>query len=144
MNRAESLHLLLTREQVVTDLFYIKYLSRYPELAEHFIGVDMDQQAVLLRMALSVVHQYEEHRYLAAEQYLLVLGRKHARRNIPQDLYPEWRDCMLDTLEQVHGDDWSGGLEAEWTAAIETAIEVIRRGYSDFGLPASSPESLSS
>lgn len=135
MNRAESLHLLLTREQVVTDLFYIKYLGRYPELAEHFVGVDMDHQAVLLRMALSVVHLYEEHRYPAAEQYLLVLGRKHARHNIPQDLYPEWRDCMLDTLEQVHGGDWSDDLEAEWTEAIETAIDVIKRGYADFELP---------
>jgi hemoglobin-like flavoprotein len=138
MNRAESLHLLLNREQVVTDLFYIKYLGRYPELEEHFVGVDMDQQAVLLRMALSVIHQYHEHRYPAAEQYLLVLGRKHARRAIPLELYPEWRDCMLDTLEQMLGDDWSDELEAEWTEAIEAAIEVIQQGYTDFELPASS------
>lgn len=138
MNRAESLHLLLAREQVVTDLFYVKYLGRYPELEEHFVDVDMDQQAVLLRMALSVIHQYHEHRYPAAEQYLLVLGRKHARRGIPLELYPEWRDCMLDTLEQVHGNDWSDELEAEWTEAIETAIEVIRQGYTDFELPGSS------
>jgi hemoglobin-like flavoprotein len=135
MNRAESLHLLLAREQVVTDLFYIKYLGRYPELAAHFEGVDMDYQAVLLRMALSVIHQYQEHHYPAAEQYLLVLGRKHARRSIPQDLYSEWRDCMLDTLEQVLGDNWSDDLEAEWTEAIDTAIEVIQRGYADFDLP---------
>lgn len=138
MNLAESLHLLLTREQIVTDLFYIRYLGRYPELEEHFVGVDMDQQAVLLRMALSVIHQYHEHRYPAAEQYLLVLGRKHARRNISLNLYPEWRDCMLDTLEQMLGDEWSDELEAEWTEAIETASEVMRRGYTDFELPASS------
>lgn len=110
-DRAASLHLLLTREQVVTDLFYMKYLGRYPELEEHFVGVDMDHQAVLLRMALSVIHQYHEHRYPAAEQYLLVLGHKHSRRRIPLDLYSEWRDCMLDTLEQVLGDHRSEDLE---------------------------------
>lgn len=135
MNRAESLHLLLAREQVVTDLFYIKYLGRYPELEDHFVGVDMDHQAVLLRMALSVIHQYHEHRYPAAEQYLLVLGYKHSRRRIPRDLYPAWRDCMLDTLEQVLGDNWSEDLEQQWAEAIEAAIAVIERGYTEFELP---------
>lgn len=141
MNRAESLHLLLTREQVVTDLFYIKYLGRYPELEEHFVGIDMDHQAVLLRMALSVIHQYHQHRYPAAEQYLLVLGRKHAVRNIPVDLYPEWRDCLLDTLEQALGEDWSEDLEQEWSDAIEAATAVMKRGYSAFDLPAGRQDS---
>lgn len=137
MNRAESVHVLLAREQLVTDLFYVKYLARYPELEEYFAGVDMDHQAVMLRMALSVIHQYDAHRYPAAEQYLLVLGYKHAVRNIPPDLYPEWRDCLLDTLEQALGDEWSEDLEQEWTRAIEAAAEVMLRGYLEFSLPGS-------
>ncbi len=129
MQISESIQQIVSHEGLVTDLFYIKYLDRYPELRKYFEGVEMQQQAVLLKMALTVIQQYYDHRFPAAEQYLLVLGSKHDRRGIPRQLYSDWRDCMLDTLEQFHGNRWSAELEDDWTQAIHLATEVMLRGY---------------
>ncbi|MCA9023856.1 MAG: hypothetical protein KDA86_01460 [Planctomycetaceae bacterium] len=134
MKIAESIHRILSREDLVTDLFYLTYFERYPDLKQQFDGVDMDQQAVLLRMALTVIHQYHEYGYPAAEQYLLVLGRKHSLRNIPEELYADWRDCMLDTLERYFEHEWNTELEDEWTNAINKATDVMCRGYEEFAI----------
>lgn len=137
MTLAESIHRILSRHDQVTDLFYLSYFERYPDLKAHFDGVDMAHQAVLLRMALTVIQQYHEHAYPAAEQYLLVLGHKHHLRDIPQDLYADWRDCMLDTLERYFEFEWNEELEQEWTLAINKATDVMTRGYHDFPLAGS-------
>lgn len=131
MTIAESMHAILSRPELVTDLFYVKYLDRYPDLREYFDGVDLQQQAVLLKMALTVTQQYYEHRYPAAEQYLLVLGRKHHLRHVPKSLYADWRDCLLDTFQQFLCDNWDAALEREWTDAINMATDIMHRGYDD-------------
>ena len=131
MTLADSIHKILSQNDLVTDLFYLTYFERYPDLQSHFDGVDMQHQAVLLRMSLTVIQQYHDHEYSAAEQYLLVLGHKHHLREIPQDLYADWRDCMLDTLERYFEHEWSDALEAEWTKAINKATDVMCRGYRD-------------
>ena len=131
MTIAESIHSILSRPELVTDLFYVKYLDRYPDLRAYFEGVEMQHQAVLLKMALTVTQQYYEHRYPAAEQYLFVLGQKHHLRQVPKSLYADWRDCLLDTFQQFLGDDWDAPLEREWTEAINLATDVMHRGYQD-------------
>ena len=131
MDISQSIHEILSRQDVVTDLFYVKYLDRYPDVRNYFTNVDMAQQAVLLRMALTVVAQYYVDRYPAAQQYLTVLGHKHYLRNIPPDLYADWRDCLLDTLEQFHGNDWNEQLETEWTEAVNLATDEILKGYGE-------------
>ncbi len=137
MTIAESIHRILSQDDLVTDLFYLTYFERYPDLSVQFDGVDMEQQAVVLRMSLTVIHQYYEHGYPAAEQFLLVLGHKHHLRNIPKDLYADWRDCMLDTLERYFEHEWHAKLEEEWTAAINKATDVMCRGYEEFALTGS-------
>ena len=57
MDIQESLRQILTREELVADLFYVVFLERYPEVRRHFIGVNMRRQSVLLTMALQVVVQ---------------------------------------------------------------------------------------
>jgi hemoglobin-like flavoprotein len=132
MDISESMHDILSRQEVVTDLFYMKFLDRYPDVQKYFRDVDLEQQAVLLRMALQIVVLYYVHRYPAAEQYLRVLGRKHSDRQVPLDLYADWRDCLLDTLEQFHGSAWNERLETQWTDAVNMATDAMRDGYGGF------------
>jgi hemoglobin-like flavoprotein len=132
MEISDSMHTILSRQEVVTDLFYLKFLDRYPDVQKFFQDVDLEQQAVLLKMALQIVVLYYVHRYPAAEQYLRVLGRKHCDRQIPMELYADWRDCLLDTLEQFHGDEWNERLETQWTDAVNLATDAMRGGYTGF------------
>jgi hypothetical protein len=57
------------------------------------------------------------------------LGETHRERGIPKDLYEQWRDAMLETLYQFHGDQWDLKLATQWHEAIEGAIKVMFQGY---------------
>jgi rhodanese-related sulfurtransferase len=87
MDISQSIHTILSRQDIVTDLFYLKFLDRYPDVRKYFTDVDMAQQAVLLKMALTVVAQYYVHRYPApAERPFLLDVRtpdEHAAGHIP-------------------------------------------------------------
>ena len=54
----ESIELILKREQVLADLFYLTFLDSYPAMQQFFVNVDMKQQNVLLTMGLFIVEQY--------------------------------------------------------------------------------------
>lgn len=129
MDIGDSIRSILQRQNVVTDLFYTIFLDRYPDVRTYFEGVDLRQQSVLLNMALVMTEQYYQHRYPATEQYLKLLGYRHAQRAIPQDLFPRWRDCLLETLKRFHGAEWSGALEQQWKAAVDVAVSVMHAGY---------------
>ena len=129
MEIAESGQAILTGNGTISHLFYEKYLGRYPEVGRFFAETDMAHQAVMLRMALTMVEQYYSNRYQAMEEYLRIVGFRHKRREIRPNLYDDWRDCMLDTLQEFHGDDWSEALEQQWTEAIDLAVDRMLEGY---------------
>lgn len=129
MDIAESGQAILKGNGTISRLFYEKYLDRYPEVGRFFLQTDMSQQAVMLRMALTMVEQYYRNRYEAMEDYLRIVGFRHKRRDIPPELYVDWRDCMLDTLEDFHGDNWSDSLEQQWTEAVDLAVDRMLEGY---------------
>ena len=129
MNIAESAQRILTGNDLISKLFYDKYLTRYPEIGWFFLETDMAHQAAMLRMALMMAEQYYRNRYKAMDDYLKVIGYRHKRRGVPTDLYADWRDCMLDTLKEFHGDDWSDALETEWAEAIDLAVSLMLKGY---------------
>jgi hemoglobin-like flavoprotein len=130
---AESSHHILSREEIVTDLFYDIFLDRHPEVRQFFVGVNLSHQAAVLRMVLLLIEHHYRQPTPALEQYLKILGYRHGQRNIPAELYPRFRDCLVETLQRFHGNDWSDGLEREWRAAIDNAARVMLQGYSEVG-----------
>jgi hemoglobin-like flavoprotein len=126
---SNSVHQILSEDYVVVDLFYEIYLAKYPDIRRYFDGVDLGQQAVLLTNALTLIEKHHTHRYPATGLYLRVLGSRHARMGVAAELYPDWRDCLLDTLERYHGEQWTAGLENEWSSAIHSVIDAMLEGY---------------
>lgn len=109
--------------------FYEVLFRRCPEMREHFEGVDMKRQALILTMALSVIEQHYSTSYPATGEYMRYLGTKHHSRGIARELYAGWRDSMLESLERFHGAEWSEGLATEWTRAIDLCHRVMFEGY---------------
>jgi hemoglobin-like flavoprotein len=130
---AESSHLIQSREEIVTDLFYDIFLDRHPEVREYFVGVNLAHQAAVLRMVLLLIDQHFRHPTPALEQYLKIIGYRHGQRKIPAELYPKFRDCLLETLGRFHGVEWSRGLQGQWHAAIDNAAGIMLQGYSEIG-----------
>jgi hemoglobin-like flavoprotein len=130
---AESSHHIQSREEIVTDLFYDIFLDRHPEVREFFVGVNLAHQAAVLRIMLLLIDQHYRRPTPALQQYLKILGYRHGQRKIPAELYPKFRDCLLETLGRFHGTEWSKDLEAEWHAAIDEASRVMLEGYVEIG-----------
>ena len=130
MDITQSIQQIMSREEVVTDLFYDIFLDRHPEVREFFIGVNLHHQATVLRMMLLVIEQHYQQATPAMRDYLKVVGHRHAERKIPVEHYPSFRDCLLETLARFHGVDWSDSLENQWRVAIEAATAAMLQGYS--------------
>lgn len=129
MTIGESIRVILNREEIVTDLFYDIFLDRHPEVREFFVGVNLNQQAAVLRMSLLLIENHFRQATPASTQYLQVIGHKHQERKIPPELFAPFRDCLLETLERFHGTDWTPSLQSEWRAAIDCAAQEMLRGY---------------
>jgi hemoglobin-like flavoprotein len=129
MNIEHSIETILGRDEIITDLFYDIFLDRHPDVRQFFLGVNLDHQAVVLRMSLLLIEQHYRVPTPASRQYLRVLGHRHKVRQIPESLFLPFRDCLLETLERFHGVDWSEPLRREWSAAIDEAAKVILEGY---------------
>jgi len=129
MNISESIDAILASDEVIGEQFYRVFLELYPEVQEHFHGVNMMRQAALLTTALIIVESFASSPHRATEEYLKYLGSKHERLHIPKEHYALWMDAMLRSLSTFHGDDWNDDLAAEWRQAFESTIACMFEGY---------------
>jgi hemoglobin-like flavoprotein len=129
MNISESIHEILNREEVVADLFYDIFLDRHAEVRRFFVGVDIRQQAVVLTMTLSLIEDFYRHSYPATARYLRLIGQRHKARGIPRELYPIFSQCLMETLERFHGQNWNAPLSDAWQRGIDKASNVLLEGY---------------
>jgi hemoglobin-like flavoprotein len=129
MHLEESIDRILRNSALFGAVFYRRFFEAVPEASQYFEGVDMHRQAYVLTMALTLIRQHREHRYVVTNDYLGYLGSKHFDREIPAGLYSKWREVMLGTLEGFHGDDWSAQAKCEWEQAIDECIDAMMEGY---------------
>jgi hemoglobin-like flavoprotein len=131
MEIQESLKQILASDRVFGEMFYEMFFERCPEAKPYFDVTDMDRQALVLTMALTLIEQNYNHGYAAVAGYLQHVGNRHADRAVPKSLYNPWREAMLSALERFHGDDWSDHLAKQWGDAIDAVTETMFRGYTE-------------
>jgi hemoglobin-like flavoprotein len=127
----QSLRRILESEDIFGKLFYDTFFARYPEAAKYFANTDMERQALVLTMALTLIVQYHLSAFSSVGQYLKHLGTRHHALNVPPEIYPKWRDAMIAALERFHDTEWSDELADEWQRAIEASTKPMLRGYDD-------------
>lgn len=129
MNIAESVEKLLSAEAVIVCSFYHIFFRNHPEVQHHFEGVDIEHQALLLTNALNVVELHHRRQFPALKKYLKKLGHQHQEMSIKPGEYSKFRSSLLEMLGEFHGDDWDDKLAAEWSIAIDEAIELMLGAY---------------
>ncbi len=129
MTLTESVSKILSQAGALTPRFYERFFDQVPEARPFFEATHMGHQAVVLRMALQMIEQFFTHGYEAIGEYLRLIGVKHRERGIPTELYSDWRETLLDTLEEFHGHEWDESLAEEWTGALNQSIDRMIEGY---------------
>ena len=130
MDLHESVDRILTEGTTLTDRFYEMLFERQPEARVLFEKTHMSAQSVMLSAAL-MVSKHSPDYPLGTRQYLKVLGTRHARKQVPRELYPAFQEVLLVALEEFHGTDWSDDLSRRWQEAIESAVRIMFEGYDE-------------
>ena len=127
----DSVNAILASRESFGQKFYDRLFAGYPEMKQHFDGVEMQRQSAMLTTALTLIEKYYSQPNEAIRMYLQVLGSRHCERQIPQGQYSDWLAAMLEALGEFHGADWHDELAAQWSDAIAHANEAIFEGYSE-------------
>ena len=126
---SESISDILDSDLRFGKAFYNNFFARHPQIEKHFAGVNMNRQAAVLTMTLLVIENYRSAQRAAMATYLRGLGAKHKEWNIPREMYEFFRDALLQTLADFHGEDWYEDLALQWDTAIDHTIRAMLTGY---------------
>jgi hemoglobin-like flavoprotein len=129
MDLGTSLEKILQSDHAFGELFYDVFFERNPDAKQYFQSTDMKVQALMLTVSLKLIGDYRRRGFAAIDQYIRVLGTRHADRTVPREMYPKWRDSLLVALEQFHDGDWNPSLAGEWRDAIDAISTVMFKGY---------------
>lgn len=112
-----SFHLVVDRNPNVVHRFYQVLFERYPASRAMFSRNTTRQQEEMLTAALvAVIEHLEDASWL--KQQLAALGAKHIEYGVQDHMYPWVGECLVATLKEVAGDDWSPRIEQAWLAAF--------------------------
>lgn len=122
-----SFDLVVEKEPELAARFYDTLFARYPQLEALFCNKDRTTQAKMLTEALSAVMDHlEDAPWLAAT--LEQLGAKHVEYGVSAAMYPWVEECLLVTLQDIAGDDWSQQLADAWAEALEAVSAIMLEG----------------
>lgn len=130
MKLEDSLREVLGRKELVVEKFYARFLAENPAAAVYFDGVDMKKQSLMLSAALITSEAHFREELPAVEHYLQVLGGQHREAGIPKELFPIFRDCLVETIGSCQA-GWTDELTDTWRSAIDKAASTMFKGYDD-------------
>jgi hemoglobin-like flavoprotein len=122
-----SLELVLEREPNLTHRFYARLFARHPEVKPLFGGRSAEQQEKMLQDAIvAVVDHIEDAGWLT--DTLGGLGRQHVDYGATEPMYAWVGACLVETLGEVAGDDWSDAHAAAWSEALAAVSQLMLAG----------------
>lgn len=110
------------------ERFYASFVGSHPEIAAIFRGRDMSLIQAKLLTTLDMLDGSAANNP-GLGMYLELLGRVHARLNISQAMFAQWRDALLETIEECDL-DLSDEDRAAWRFVVGELIERMQ-SYAD-------------
>lgn len=121
-----SFDLVVARQPQITPRFYEILFSRYPQ-AQPLFGRNGTKQAEMLQQALvAVIEHLEDASWLT--QTLGAMGAKHVDYGVKDEMYPWVGECLLATLEEIAGEDWTPELANAWATAYGAIAGLMQQG----------------
>jgi len=110
-----------------TRRFYQNLLSRHPDLRALFgNGVEQKQHAMLFQALAAIMDHLDNAFWL--KQALVRYGARHASYGVTNEMYDWFGECLMVTLAEAKGDDWSPRLEEAWREAYGAISQLMKTG----------------
>jgi len=125
-----NLELIVERDPDLMSLFYATFFKRYPEVVPLFGRNSQSQQEQMLAEALTMlVGHLDDEGFV--ENTMLAVGRKHLDYGVEDKMYAWVGECLLSTLADVSGDDWTPALEGAWSGVLNAIAQIAIRGAAE-------------
>jgi len=127
----DSFALVIEREPQLTKRFYEILFERYPQVETLFDKNRRTEQEKMLGAALiAVVDHLEDAPWLTA--HLAGLGARHVVYGVTPVMYDYVGECLLATLGEIAGSDWSLEYETAWAEAYGAIRNLMLAGASEW------------
>lgn len=124
---SSSLELVASREPNITARFYKILFERYPQVEPLFSrSSNTHQQKMLQEAIIAVVDHADDASWLV--ETLHGMGHKHVSYGVTAQMYPWVGECLLATLEQIAGEQWSEEIEVAWVEAYGAISGLMLEG----------------
>ena len=81
---------------------------------------------MLQEAIIAVVDHVDDSDWLVTN--LRGLGAKHVGYGVTPDMYPWVGECLIDTLKDIAGDDWTPEIEQAWADAYGAIVGLMLEG----------------
>ena len=122
-----SLELVSGREALITTRFYEILFDRYPQVKPLFTGNSAEQAKMLQDAIVAVLDHLEEPAWL--QEQLHTLGARHVGYGITAEMYPWVAECLIATLAELAGDDWTIEMQGAWEDALKAISSLMLEAY---------------
>jgi hemoglobin-like flavoprotein len=118
-----SFDLVLERCPEFGARFYERLFTSFPNLRAMF-PTDMKAQEKKLTDTLGfVIHSLRDPPTL--QQSFRVLGERHAAMGVRREQYAPVIACLVRTMAEALGNDWTDELQADWLQALRLVAEAM-------------------
>jgi hemoglobin-like flavoprotein len=123
----DSFAIVTAREPQIAHRFYQILFDRYPEARGLFRRHSPERQEQMLTEALvALMAHLEDEQWLTT--VLPGLGAKHAGYGVRDEMYAWVGECLLATLIEVAGTDWTADLATAWFDAYGAVMGLMLSG----------------
>ncbi|HLK39686.1 MAG TPA: globin domain-containing protein [Polyangiaceae bacterium] len=123
----DSFELVAERSPALAHRFYEILFARYPAAKPLFRrNTPAKQEEMLTRALVAVLEHLEDAPWLS--DTLKALGAKHVEYGVTDDMYPWVGECLLATLSEVAGADWTPRIESAWKDAFGEISSLMLSG----------------
>lgn len=104
--------------------FYQRFLESSPRVAQFFVGVDMDHQAVMMRASLEVMLQGVNETTRPQLEQLRQVHEK-VQGGVPHELYECWLESLIEAVEALDP-RCDEALKAAWRRVLEPGVRFMQ------------------
>jgi DNA-binding winged helix-turn-helix (wHTH) protein/hemoglobin-like flavoprotein len=123
----ESFHTIVERAPSLTHRFYEILFGRFPEAKSLFVRNTPSKQERMLADALTaIIDHLEDAPWL--ESTLLKLGARHAEYGVTDEMYEWVGSCLMTTLAEFAGEQWTPRVSRAWTDAYAAISGLMLAG----------------
>jgi hemoglobin-like flavoprotein len=122
-----SFEMVDSRDPNFVARFYVRLLTRYPQLRVLFgAGVSPKQHAMLYQALVAILDHLDDAAWL--EDALTKYGARHAGYGVTDEMYDWFGECLLATLAELDDSVWTPELAAAWSEAYLAVSDLMKAG----------------